>query len=74
MSSWSPASSPSRPPAAPVARRGAPAIEVVDPPAAEAGKGQRPSEAYEAWVEHADDKIDFTPGERVTVGFKPARR
>jgi spore germination protein YaaH/flagellar hook assembly protein FlgD len=46
-------------------------VEVVDPPAAEAGKGQRPSEAYEAWVQHADDEIDFTPGERVTVGFKP---
>ena len=42
-----------------------------DPPAAEAGAGQRPSEAYEAWLEHAHDRIAFTPGDRVTVGFKP---
>jgi spore germination protein YaaH/flagellar hook assembly protein FlgD len=59
------------PVAAAPSRTQAPSVELVDPPAAEAGKGQRPSEAYEAWVEHADDEIDFTPGERVTVGFKP---
>ena len=48
-----------------------PPAEAVDPPAAEAAKGQRPSEAYAAWVEHKDDRIRFAPGERVTVGFKP---
>ncbi|HEX5828687.1 MAG TPA: glycosyl hydrolase family 18 protein, partial [Candidatus Limnocylindrales bacterium] len=32
---------------------------------------QRPSPAYEAWVEHEDDAIEFEPGGRVTVGFSP---
>ena len=30
-----------------------------------------PSVAYEQAMEHANDQVDFTPGGRVTVGFKP---
>ena len=30
-----------------------------------------PSEVYEEWLAHAADRISFTPGGRVTVGFKP---
>lgn len=36
-----------------------------------AGPGQQPSEAYQEWLAHANDRIAFTPGGRVTVGFTP---
>jgi spore germination protein YaaH/flagellar hook assembly protein FlgD len=39
--------------------------------AAAATAGLEPSIQYEEAVKHADDKIAFTPGKRVTVGFKP---
>lgn len=36
-----------------------------------AGPRQQPSEAYQEWLAHANDRIAFTPGGRVTVGFTP---
>ena len=39
----------------------------------EAGPGELPSTAYVEWLEHQHDRIDFAPGGRVTVGFKPRR-
>jgi spore germination protein YaaH/flagellar hook assembly protein FlgD len=39
----------------------------------EAGPGEPPSTAYLEWLEHEHDRIEFTPGGRVTVGFKPRR-
>ena len=30
-----------------------------------------PSTVYEAWLAHENDKLDFTPGARVSVGFTP---
>ena len=32
-----------------------------------------PSIAYEEWLEHEDDDIEFTPGGRVEVGFTPRK-
>ena len=40
-------------------------------PAADDGAGLQPTIQYEEAVAHADDRIDFKPGERVSVGFKP---
>ena len=40
-------------------------------PAVEDGAGLQPTIQYEEAVAHADDRIDFKPGERVSVGFKP---
>ena len=42
-------------------------------PAARPDPGELPSTAYLEWLEHEHDRIDFTPGGRVTVGFKPRR-
>ncbi len=39
--------------------------------AAAANAGLEPSVQYEEAVRHAADEIDFTPGDRVTVGFRP---
>ena len=51
--------------------------EAATPPAidagGEAGPGELPSTAYLEWLEHEHDRIGFTPGGRVTVGFKPRR-
>jgi hypothetical protein len=30
-----------------------------------------PSIAYEQWLEHEHDDLEFTPGERVEIGFRP---
>ena len=46
---------------------GTPAVDDLG----EAGPGERPSTAYEEWVAHQNDRIEFTPGGRVTVGFTP---
>ena len=76
-SCWSRASSPSRrsrrSPRRVAATRPpeAPSVRPIDRRAAEAGPASARPTAYEAWVEHADDRIDFAPGGRVTVGFKP---
>ncbi len=32
-----------------------------------------PSIAYEEWLEHEDDELEFTPGARVEVGFTPRK-
>jgi spore germination protein YaaH/flagellar hook assembly protein FlgD len=37
----------------------------------EGGPGELPSTAYAEWLAHEHDRIDFPPGDRVTVGFKP---
>ena len=36
-----------------------------------ASVAQHPSQAYLDWLAHENDRIPFTPGERVTVGFTP---
>jgi spore germination protein YaaH/flagellar hook assembly protein FlgD len=43
----------------------------AEPPATAATAVDRPSTAYEAWLAHANDRISFTPGGRVTIGFTP---
>jgi spore germination protein YaaH/flagellar hook assembly protein FlgD len=48
-------------------------VDPTDSPSGEAAAGQRPSSMYEAWVEHKDDRIRFTPGARVTVGYRPRK-
>ncbi|HEU0244135.1 MAG TPA: glycoside hydrolase family 18 protein, partial [Candidatus Limnocylindrales bacterium] len=35
------------------------------------GPGELPSTAYVEWLAHEHDRIDFTPGGRVSVGYKP---
>jgi len=39
--------------------------------AATSTAADEPSTAYEEWLAHANDRIDFTAGGRVTVGFRP---
>lgn len=43
----------------------------LDPSGAEDTGGLQPSIQYEEAERHASDKIAFTPGARVTVGFRP---
>jgi spore germination protein YaaH/flagellar hook assembly protein FlgD len=45
--------------------------DTADAPSGEAAAGQQPSSMYQAWVDHEHDRIAFTPGGRVTVGFRP---
>src|SRR4051794_36680659 len=42
-----------------------------DLPASDSGPIEAPSTAYEQWLEHEHDRIPFTPGARVSVGFAP---
>ena len=49
----------------------APASDPVPEPATDANAGLQPSIQYEEAVRHAADRIAFTPGERVVVGFRP---
>ena len=51
-----------------------PAVDPVDaapPAAADRAAGLQPSIQYEEATRHAKDRIAFTPGNRVTVGFEP---
>ena len=52
----------------------APPTAAAEPPSAPpaGGAGLRPTVQYEEALAHADDRIAFTPGGRVTVPFKPA--
>ncbi len=57
-----------------------PRSEQRGPPAADqgataaSGVAAAPSTAYEEWLAHEHDRIDFTPGARVTVGLHAAIR
>ncbi len=47
-----------------------PGVSAASPPDAPAG-GLQPTVQYEEAMAHANDRIAFTPGDRVTVGFQP---
>lgn len=47
-----------------------PGVIAASPPDAPAG-GLQPTVQYEEAMAHANDRIAFTPGDRVTVGFQP---
>jgi spore germination protein YaaH/flagellar hook assembly protein FlgD len=46
-------------------------VLAADPTGPTPHDGVRPTIQYEEAQAHASDKTDFTPGERVTVGFRP---
>jgi spore germination protein YaaH/flagellar hook assembly protein FlgD len=56
-------------PADPGGLTGSDAADTADPTADTAGL--QPSIQYEEFERHAADRIAFTPGDRVTVGFRP---
>ena len=59
-------------PTSPVAPAAGPeSTPATEPPVAESGGTSRPSIVYEEAMAHANDRIDFTPGARVDVGFSP---
>jgi spore germination protein YaaH len=67
VSARQPAGVPSGAPAAPAA---APSLAQSDAPAGDSAE-LLPGIHYEDALAHADDRIEFTPGGRVTVGFRP---
>jgi len=46
-------------------------VSAAEPSKPGAGAGLRPTIHYEEVIKHADDQIEFQPGGRVTVGFRP---
>jgi dolichol-phosphate mannosyltransferase len=46
-------------------------VAAAEPSTADEAAGLRPTIHYEEVVRHAKDRIDFQPGGRVTVGFRP---